>query len=186
MNKPKTLLEMEPKIAVVEDDLSLSNLLKRVLSQEGFSVKEFFTAESLISAVVDYKENFDLIIMDIMLPGVNGREACKFLREKGVEIPILMLTALSTEDDKVNSFESGADDYLTKPFSIRELIARVKALLRRKGFSPFPKTEIETYNLTKKEREILELLLRNRGRTCLLYTSPSPRDGLLSRMPSSA
>jgi len=89
------------KIAVVEDDVSILNLVKRVLLKEGFSVREFSTAESLFNSLLDYGEEFDLIVLDLMLPGVNGFEACKLLRERVVNTPILILTALSTEDDKV-------------------------------------------------------------------------------------
>ncbi len=166
------------RIAVVEDDVSISSLIKRVLSKEGFSVREFSTAESLFSSIFDYREKFDLIVLDLMLPGVNGFEACSFLRERGVNTPILILTALSTEDDKVSGFESGADDYLTKPFGIREFVARIKALLRRGKALNFeaPKNSLRITDsgaivdgrevkLTSRERELLKILFENRGRT---------------------
>ncbi len=165
------------KVAVVEDDLSIVNLLKRVLIKEGFSVREFSTAEKFLSAVFDYGEEFDVVILDVMLPGLNGVDACKFLRNRGYDVPVLMLTALSEEDDKVKGLDSGADDYLTKPFGIRELLARLRALLRRRGkvlFTPEPSGIVITdvgalvdgkeVKLTGRERELLRVLLENRGK----------------------
>jgi len=165
------------RVAVVEDDLSIVNLLRRVLVKEGFSVREFSTAERFLSAVFDYGEEFDVVILDVMLPGLSGVEACRFLREKGVDVPVLMLTALSEEDDKVRGLDSGADDYLTKPFGIRELLARLRALLRRRGkvsLAPEPSGIVVTdvgalvdgkeVKLTGRERELLKVLVENRGR----------------------
>jgi len=165
------------RVAVVEDDLSVVNLLKRVLMKEGFSVREFSTAESFLSALFDYGDEFDLVVLDLMLPGMSGVEACRFLREKGLDVPVLMLTALSSEDDKVRGLDSGADDYLTKPFGMKEFLARVRALLRRRGgFTPLPTgravqlTEVgalidgREVRLTKRERELLKVLLENAGR----------------------
>ncbi len=165
------------RVAVVEDDLSIVNLLKRVLIKEGFSVREFSTAEKFLSAVFDYGEEFDVVILDVMLPGLNGVDACKFLRNRGSDVPVLMLTALSEEDDKVKGLDSGADDYLTKPFSIRELLARLRALLRRRGkvalnleTSGIVITDVgvlidgKEVKLTGRERELLRVLLENRGK----------------------
>jgi len=176
------------RVAVVEDDLSIVNLLKRVLMKEGFSVREFSTAESFLSALFDYGEEFDLVVLDLMLPGMSGVEACRFLREKGLDVPVLMLTALSSEDDKVRGLDSGADDYLTKPFGIKEFLARVRALLRRKsGFTSLPQskevqlTEVgalvdgREVKLTKRERELLKVLLENAGRVV-------PKEELLSKV----
>ena len=165
------------RVAVVEDDLSIVNLLKRVLIKEGFSVREFSTAERFLSAVFDYGEEFDVVILDVMLPGVNGVEACRFLRERGCNVPVLMLTALSEEDDKVKGLDSGADDYLTKPFGIRELLARLRALLRRRGkvsLTPESSGIVITdvgalidgreIKLTGRERDLLRVLVENRGK----------------------
>lgn len=176
------------RVAVVEDDLSIVNLLKRVLMKEGFSVREFSTAESFISALFDYGEEFDVVILDLMLPGMSGVEACRFIRERGVEVPVLMLTALSSEDDKVKGLDSGADDYLTKPFGIKELLARVRALLRRKGsFISFSDskgiqlTEIgalidgKEVKLTRREKELLKVLLENAGKVV-------PKEELLNKV----
>ena len=167
---------MEVRIAVVEDDISITNLLKRVLQAEGFRVEVFSTAEKFMNELFEYKKKFDLLILDVMLPGVDGMEVCSFLRKRGVDMPILMLTALSEEDDKVKGFECGADDYLTKPFGLRELVARVKALLRRRrSFLNFCPATVEftddgvvvdgkRIKLTRKERELLKVLVDNSDR----------------------
>jgi len=164
------------RIAVVEDDLAILSLLKRVLLKEGFSVGEFSTAEALLNRLFEYGERYDLIILDVMLPGSSGIEACKFLRERGYDGAILLLTALGEEEDKVRGLDSGADDYLTKPFGIKELLARVRALGRRSKRCQFKsKDEVEftdegaivegrEVKLTPKEREILKLLVESRGK----------------------
>jgi len=117
------------KIVVVEDDPSIRFGLQEVFEREGFEAatcERGDEAEELIG-----KELPDLIILDVMLPGKNGYEICKNLRERKCRIPILMLTAKGQEIDKVVGLDSGADDYVTKPFGVQELVARVKALLRR-------------------------------------------------------
>ncbi|WP_456455888.1 response regulator transcription factor [Thermovibrio sp.] len=161
------------KIAVVEDDFSLSNLLKRFLSKEGYSVKLFSTAEALFESIFSYEESFDLIVLDVMLPGVDGFSAVSFLRERRVEVPILLLTALSQEDDKVKGLDSGADDYLTKPFGLKELSARVRALLRRHGVRKGEGVYLtkdravvdgKEVRLTTKEKALLELLMQSKGK----------------------
>ncbi len=119
---------MAEKILIVEDDLTLQETLVYNLSHQGYAV---VTASDGNSAVeVARKDNPDLILLDIMLPGIDGFEVCRIIR-KEMTVPILMLTARDDEIDRVVGLEVGADDYLTKPFSMRELIARVKALLRR-------------------------------------------------------
>ncbi len=123
----------EIKVAVVEDDMEIANILKLALSREGYRVRVFDTSEKLLNDIIEYQQSYNLVVLDVMLPGMEGREACKMLRDRNIEIPVLILTALSSEDDKVKGFDYGADDYLTKPFSVREFLARVRALLRRKG-----------------------------------------------------
>ncbi len=165
------------KVAVVEDDLSVGRVIKRALTSQGYSVKLFQTAEALRNEIFNYGEEFDLIILDVMLPGASGIEACSFLRERGIETPIMLLTALSKEEDKVKGLDSGADDYLTKPFGIKEFLARVRALTRRSRRSE-RRSEGELsltregvivngreVKLTPKEREVLKLLLDKRGQT---------------------
>jgi two-component system alkaline phosphatase synthesis response regulator PhoP len=117
------------KILIVEDEESILMALEDNLRMEGYEVASAVDGERGLSAAREHK--FDLIILDIMLPKMDGFEVCKHLRREEITTPILMLTAKSQEIDKVLGLELGADDYVTKPFSSRELLARVKALLRR-------------------------------------------------------
>jgi two-component system phosphate regulon response regulator PhoB/two-component system alkaline phosphatase synthesis response regulator PhoP len=124
---------MEKLIAVVDDEDDIRELVSVNLKKAGFKIKEFSDADLLIKSLS--KAVPDLIILDIMMPGTDGLEACKYLKkdERYSSIPIIMLTAKMDEADKVVGLELGADDYVTKPFSPRELTARVKAVLRRKA-----------------------------------------------------
>jgi DNA-binding response OmpR family regulator len=117
------------KILLIEDDRDIAHLVALHLGDEGFSVDR--SAEGNDGLAKATKENYSLVILDLMLPGVDGLEICRRLRSKTDYVPILMLTAKTAEIDRVIGLEMGADDYLTKPFSIRELVARVKAILRR-------------------------------------------------------
>lgn len=119
---------MAEKILVVEDDRTLQETLQYNLNHQGYQV--ITAADGATAVEMSKKENPDLILLDIMLPGMDGFEVCRIIRKEQT-IPILMLTARDDEIDRVVGLEMGADDYLTKPFSMRELIARVKALLRR-------------------------------------------------------
>jgi two-component system, OmpR family, response regulator RegX3 len=170
------------KILVVEDETSFSEALKYLLGREGFEV---VVAETGTHALEIFDEtNPDLLLLDLMLPGVSGTEVCRTIRTKS-QVPIIMLTAKDTEIDKVVGLEIGADDYVTKPYSSRELIARIRAVLRRNAdpaertdptslFSAGPVTlDIERHIVTingqvvafpLKEFELLEYLLRNIGR----------------------
>ena len=116
---------------VVEDDMAIRELLRLHLSLAGFEVAELADGQEALN--VAQSTVFDLIVMDVMLPGLDGITICRAIRGEGVnaDSAILMLTARDTESDKVLGLESGADDYLTKPFGIRELVARVGAILRR-------------------------------------------------------
>lgn len=116
------------KILVVEDDPDLLETLKYNLKKESYSVVTAVDGEQALEAA--RKEKPDLIILDVMLPKLNGFEVCRILR-KDMTVPILMLTAKASETDRVVGLEIGADDYVTKPFSMRELIARIRAMLRR-------------------------------------------------------
>ncbi|MBE2221879.1 MAG: response regulator transcription factor [Anaerolineae bacterium] len=119
---------MDYKVLVVEDERTLLETLEYNLDHQGYQV---YTAENGRDAVKIARETLpDLIVLDVMLPGIDGFEVCRILR-KELSVPIIMLTARSEEVDKIVGLEMGADDYLTKPFSMRELLARVKALLRR-------------------------------------------------------
>jgi DNA-binding response OmpR family regulator len=115
-------------ILIVEDERNLSNLIRRNLEDEGYDVFQAFDGTSALDAVAVREP--DLVILDIMLPGMDGLEVCRQLRKRSI-VPVLMLTARAEEIDRVLGLEVGADDYLTKPFSMRELTARVRAVLRR-------------------------------------------------------
>jgi len=117
------------RILIVEDDPTLRASIAQTLSSNGYSVSERDDASGLQDTVSDVAP--DLIILDVMLPGIDGLSACRALRTSGVDLPMLMLSARSGDLDKIVGLESGADDYVTKPFSTGELIARVRALLRR-------------------------------------------------------
>ena len=124
-----TMTESEKNILIVEDNTDLLNLLKINLSDQGYNI---FTAQDGFAALdLFHNQQPDLVILDVMLPKMDGFDVCKSLRKKNQTTPILMLTAKAEEVDKVLGLEIGADDYMTKPFSIRELIARVKAIFRR-------------------------------------------------------
>jgi DNA-binding response OmpR family regulator len=120
---------MNPRILIVEDDPNILLGLEAVLKSDGFEVAVCSRGDGAIAAVV--KEHPALIVLDVMLPGLSGYDVCKQLRAKGFAVPILMLTAKSQELDKVVGLDLGADDYMTKPFGVRELLARIQALLRR-------------------------------------------------------
>jgi two-component system alkaline phosphatase synthesis response regulator PhoP len=119
------------KILIIEDDGDIRELVRVNLQGEGFQVLEAQDGE--LGLALARRERVALVILDLMLPGVGGLEVCRRIRagERGARVPVLMLTARSSEADKVVGLEIGADDYVTKPFSPRELVARVKALLRR-------------------------------------------------------
>jgi two-component system copper resistance phosphate regulon response regulator CusR len=116
-------------ILFIEDDLRVAGLIKRGLEEEGFEVT--LTPDGLTGKSLALGGSWDLVITDIILPGLGGLELCKELRASKPFLPIIMLTALGTTDDKVEGFDAGADDYLVKPFDFRELLARVRALLKR-------------------------------------------------------
>ena len=168
------------KILVVEDEASFSDALSYVLGKEGFDVTVADTGDGAIAAFD--KTGADLVLLDLMLPGLSGTEVCKQLRSRSA-VPIIMLTAKDTEVDKVVGLELGADDYVTKPYSKAELVARIRAVLRRQsepeasptaviGSGPV-KIDVERHQvsindqlvaLPLKEFELLEFLLRNEGR----------------------
>ena len=170
-----------PKIMVVEDEPALVDALEYGLVAEGFEVVA--TSDGDDSLRLFDRERPDLILLDLMLPGMSGTEICKRIRSSSA-VPIIMLTAKDSEIDKVVGLEVGADDYVTKPFSMRELAARVRAVLRRGGEWELPdmaatlevqgvrmdpeRYEVSvrgrTVELPPKEFTLLELLLRNAGR----------------------
>jgi heavy metal response regulator len=165
------------RILLVEDEKNVAAFIKKGLEEETYTVDVAEDGPDGLLMATD--ENFDLIILDVMLPGINGIELCKTLRAKRIMKPILMLTAVDSVERKVEGLESGADDYLVKPFAFSELIARIKALLRR---TPDMVSELSLNDLrvdllarrvyrdkseimlTQKEFSLLEYLLRNKGR----------------------
>lgn len=120
-------------ILIIEDDQRLASLLKTGIEEAGHSVFMAYDAEMALRLIKNDDDKINLIISDIILPGMNGIELCKKIRTTLHNVPILMLTALGTTDDKLEGFDAGADDYMTKPFDFRELLARISVLLRRKG-----------------------------------------------------
>ena len=120
---------MKTRILIVEDDPHILLGLEEVLKSEGFEITSCNRGDSAINSVMTHKPA--LIVLDVMLPGLSGYDICKQLRSKKITTPILMLTAKSQEIDKVVGLDLGADDYVTKPFGVRELLARIQALLRR-------------------------------------------------------
>ena len=129
------------RILVIEDDKAIVKGLTDNLKKENFEV--FSSTDGVLGHKLALKEPFDLILLDLILPGMNGYDICKSLRAKGIQTPVLMLTGKREELDKVLGLELGADDYVTKPFSVRELLARIKAVLRRQE-----KTVTELYEVT--------------------------------------
>ncbi len=131
------------RILLVDDEKKISTVLKAYLQQEGFHVT---TAINGLVALTLFKENpFDLVILDLMLPGMSGEEICKEIRKVSAT-PIIMLTAKVEEDDRIQGLSIGADDYITKPFSPREVVARVRAVLRRSGTGVSPLADVVTYD----------------------------------------
>ena len=132
------------KILIVDDDVRLRRLLERFLTEEGFRVRAVENTEQMNRLLS--RELFNLIVLDLMMPGEDGLSACRRLRDQGNAIPIIMLTAKGDEGSRIQGLEGGADDYLAKPFNPRELLARIKAVLRRQTqpVPGAPGTEDET------------------------------------------
>lgn len=169
----------EPNVLVVEDETVLADGIARGLDKEGFNVE--VVHDGLAGLDRGRSETFDVIVLDIMLPGMNGYKICRNLRDEGVATPILMLTAKSGEYDEAEALDTGADDFLSKPFSFVVLVARLHALLRRSAdgkaqpmvvgdlvLDPLPRTcrrgEVQI-DLTTREYELLEALMRHPGTT---------------------
>lgn len=171
------------KILLIEDEANVVSLLKRGLEEEGYSIS--VAMDGLSGYEMGSKHGFDLMIVDIMLPGMNGIDICRKLRLQKVATPILMLTALGSTENIVAGLDNGADDYLVKPFNFKELLARVRTLLRRNQDSntDFPDDEVlsiadlrlnldtktvtrsgKDIQLTATEFRLTEYLLRNKTR----------------------
>lgn len=168
------------KILIVEDEPKVAAFIQRGLEENGFSCE--IAIDGLMGKRIFDAGNFDLIILDLNLPYLNGIELCQEIREINQKIPIIMLTALGTTEDKLKGFDSGADDYLVKPFEFKELLARIRALLKRVSTTKDEENilkfldlsvNLDTYevfrggrkiNLTQKEFALLLYLLRNKGK----------------------
>lgn len=168
------------RVLVVEDQRKLLTFIKKGLQQSGYSVDAAESVEATEALAFEFE--YDLIILDVMLPDGNGFDITRRLRQHGLSMPILMLTALGETSSKIKGLDAGADDYLTKPFAIEELLARVRALLRRRqdlrGSSTLVvgdlQVDLRSRKVTRRNREIqlsakefalLEYLMRNQGRT---------------------
>ncbi|MDD3052415.1 MAG: response regulator transcription factor [Candidatus Cloacimonetes bacterium] len=168
------------KILIVEDEHKVASFLKKGLEENQYEADVAYdgkTAEKIAS-----QNNYDLFLIDIVIPFINGLDLCKIFKQMNPNVPVLMLTALGTTEDKLLGFDAGADDYLVKPFEFRELLARVKVLLKTAGASCNPANRIVvadleldldkkiarrggmTFELTAKEFLLLEYFLRNAGR----------------------
>ncbi|QBQ42022.1 response regulator transcription factor [Sphingobacterium psychroaquaticum] len=166
------------QILLIEDDLRVAELIQRGLTEHGFTPTLAY--DGLSGKKLALQNNYDLLITDIILPKMDGLDLCKEIRQAKPDIPIIMLTALGTTDDKVEGFDAGADDYLVKPFEMRELLVRIRALLKRNskntqhtGFiiryadlemnlhAKVVKREDKEINLTPKEFKLLEYMLQN-------------------------
>lgn len=169
------------KILLIEDELKVSKFIKQGLEEQTFTVDVAYDGSTGLSMADGGM--YDVIILDIVLPHKNGLEVCKAIRKSHSSVPILMLTALGTLNDRVNGLDSGADDYLTKPFHFQELLARIRALHRRTSLNRAPsgrtikvadlvidletkevRRGAEAVTLTAREFRLLTLLARNRGR----------------------
>lgn len=165
------------RILLAEDERSMSNALKAILTKNNYSVDAVYDGEEAVSYVTT--GDYDVVVLDIMMPKMNGIEALKEIRKKGCTVPVIMLTAKSEIDDKVEGLDAGANDYLTKPFSSRELLARLRALTRgpavaadntlRVGNLTLDRGSFELYTpsgkyrLAGKEYQMIELLMTNPG-----------------------
>lgn len=168
------------KILIIEDEPKVVAFLKKGLEEQGYDIEVAYDGH--LGEKLASKEGLDLIILDVIIPLTNGIELCKKLRDKNIHVPILMLTALGTTDDKVDGFDAGADDYLVKPFEFKELIARIKALTKRSSGilhssntlkiadleldlnKKRAKRNEKIIELTAKEFSLLEYFMRNRGK----------------------
>ena len=167
------------KILLAEDDLRLARAVKRVFEEESHSVETTGDGDSALRLAK--KGEFDVMVLDVMLPELDGFDVCREMRVAGVQTPVLMLTARTDVQDRVKGLDSGADDYMVKPFAVAELLARVRALGRRSSQAPNQRTQLRVgdltldvsrhcairgdreIELTVKEFQLLELLLRHPG-----------------------
>jgi two-component system copper resistance phosphate regulon response regulator CusR len=172
---------MERKILLVEDEKKIADTLKVGLSENGYAVEVAYDGKIGLKLFETYP--FNLIVLDINLPGMNGYDLCKAIRAQNAEVPVIMLTALSSLNDKIEGYDVGADDYIIKPFEFKELLMKIRALLKRTMSQNIPSGNIlraadlemnldskevkrgdTLINLTAKEFQLLEYLMRNKNR----------------------
>ena len=169
------------RVLLVEDETAIANFIAEGLEEEGFAVDVAHNGKDGLRLALDNLEEYDLVLLDWMLPGISGIEICRAIRKENKELGVIFLTAKDTVDDVVFGLETGANDYLRKPFAFEELLARMRVLLRSaKGEqNSFRFADIElnldthrvtkagnTVELTQKEFALLELLLREKGKVC--------------------
>jgi len=171
----------ERKILIVEDEQKIADTLKSGLIENGYHVEVAYDGK--IGERLFFSHNFNLLVLDINLPGINGYELTKIIRSRNKDVPIIMLTSLSTLSDKIEGYDAGADDYIIKPFEFKELLVKIRVLLRRTMNQNIPvgnllsasdlslnldSKEVKRGNkiipLTAKEFQLLEFLLRNKNR----------------------
>lgn len=168
------------RILIAEDERKIADSLKQGLEENGFDVQVAYDGD--IALKVFRNEKFDLVLLDINLPGINGYDLCKTIRVIDSSIPVVMLTALNAVEDKIEGFDAGADDYIIKPFDFRELLVRIRALLKRSHTTVATGTTLQAgdlvmnldskevtrndqlISLTAKEFQLLEYFLRNKNR----------------------
>lgn len=171
----------ERKILLIEDEQKIADALRQGLEEHGFYVEVAY--DGRIGLKLFETHDFNLVVLDINLPGINGYELCKRIRSKNAQVPVIMLTALSSLNDKIEGYDAGADDYIIKPFEFRELLMKIRVLLKRTMNQQLPsgnilraadlemnldskevKREGVSISLTAKEFQLLEYLMRNKNR----------------------
>ena len=168
------------KILLVEDEKKIADILRKGLSEQQYIIDVAY--DGLIGQKIFDAHHFDLVILDINLPGMNGYDLCRFIRSRNEKVPVIMLTALNSIDDKIHGFDAGADDYIIKPFDFKELLVRIRALLKRLHQTIGPGHILKVadlvmnlenkeitrsgvkISLTAKEFQLLEYMVRNKNK----------------------
>jgi two-component system, OmpR family, copper resistance phosphate regulon response regulator CusR len=172
---------MESTILIVEDEIKIADTLKSGLIEQGYTAEVAYDGETGLQMFESNK--YDIIVLDLNLPGISGYDLCKIIRSSNSQIPVIMLTALSSLEDKIEGYDAGADDYIIKPFEFKELLMKIRVLLKRLASPKFSGDSIlqagdlqmnldskivtrggAQINLTVKEFQLLEYLLRNKNR----------------------
>jgi DNA-binding response OmpR family regulator len=156
------------KILVVDDEKNILNVVKAYLEKEGFEVITAMDGETAL--MILKREVVHLLVLDLMLPKLSGEEVCRRIRASS-DIPIIMLTAKADENEKIEGISIGADDYITKPFSVRELVVRIRALLRRAYRDQTPLADILTFNNSDLEVDIQKMIVKKQGNIVTLTTN---------------